>query len=141
MNKTAITIGILSLMVTAALVYKQVQQESNEQAVLEQSGSSTLSLEAVNENSDITPSPIELAEPVIIQSSGAQAVKVTSLTSKTNTANSAASSHDEPADHRGAAEPKHHGHEHAEPRRRPEDNSIIPPGEPKKPLPESKGNN
>ncbi len=43
------------------------------------------------------------------------------------------------ADHDSSHQAQHHGHEHRHPRRHPEDNSIIPPGEPKKPLPIIKG--
>ena len=44
-----------------------------------------------------------------------------------------------PADHDSSHQAQHHGHEHHHPRRHPEDNSIMPPGEPKKPLPKIKG--
>lgn len=44
--------------------------------------------------------------------------------------------HEKPADHLSASQPKAHGHEHSQHQRHPEDNSIIPPGEPKKPVPE-----
>ncbi len=44
-----------------------------------------------------------------------------------------------PADHASTNQANHHGHEHQQPRRHPEDNSIIPPGEPKKPLPNEQG--
>jgi len=47
--------------------------------------------------------------------------------------------HNKPADHDGNRQAKHHGHEHEKVRRHPEDNSIIPPGEPKKPLPKQEG--
>ncbi len=47
--------------------------------------------------------------------------------------------HSKPADHDGNRHAKHHGHEHEKVRRHPEDNSIIPPGEPKKPLPKKQG--
>ena len=46
--------------------------------------------------------------------------------------------HNKPADHMSANLPEHHGHEHDQPRRHPIDNSIMPPGEPKKPLPTEK---
>ncbi len=44
-----------------------------------------------------------------------------------------------PADHDSSHQAQHHSHEHHHPRRHPEDNSIMPPGEPKKPLPKIKG--
>ncbi len=47
----------------------------------------------------------------------------------------------QPVEHTSTYQAHHHTHEHKEPRRHPEDNSLIPPGEPKKPLPNYKGEN
>ena len=74
-----------------------------------------------------------------LQSSEVQAnAESSSATSSKAKDRVVAQSHQLPADHRSASQPKAHGHENQ--RRHPEDNSLLPPGEPKKPLPTEQGN-
>jgi hypothetical protein len=138
MNKSKIALGVLCVVVTATLVYKQAQspeqakQDSISDVVKESRGVPTANLESAN----ALPRSSSLSDTVQAQSSEAQNTRVTSAVKSQNKSNHLPSTHEQPADHRSASQPKHHGHEHAQPKRHPEDNSIIPPGEPKKPVPE-----
>jgi len=144
MNKNKIALGVLFTALIAGFMYSQTPQSNQAKqdtnSDLVEKISKTASESATEDNtiqssgtdsSDLTASRSEdvQRDVDIIQSkslaSGQQKAKVTTQ------------SHEKPADHRSASQPKAHGHENQ--RRNPEDNSLIPPGEPKKPISDSTG--
>ncbi len=138
MNKNKVAIGVIVAAIITTLAYNQTQQpEQPEQS------SNTESVRDVNKgtlassSSDRTvTSPPDAAERNETQIDEVKTASVSSSVTSQNNRKHLASAHEQPADHSGSSQPKHHGHEHSQQRRHPEDNSIIPPGEPKKPLPE-----
>lgn len=141
MNRNKVALGVLCVVVTAILAYNQTQQlgpvkQSSSSTVLKEENNVSLSasLDSTVNNSLATT---ELKK---IQLDGIKTTSLSSSVNKKNSSNHLPSIYVQPADHHSALQPKHHGHEHVQPQRHPEDNSIIPPGEPKKPLPEQKDN-
>jgi len=141
MNRNKVALGVLCVVVTATLAYNQTQQlgqvkQSSSSIVLKEENNVSLSasLDSTVSNS---LAPAELKE---IQLDEIKTTSLSSSVNKQNASNHLPSTYVQPAEHRSARQPKHHGHEHAQQQRHPEDNSIIPPGEPKKPLPEQKDN-
>jgi len=142
MNKNKIILAVLCVAVTAAVAYQQTR--SPEQ--VQQSTADKVHL------GDNQPAPVKGVERVQQERGAAESRQSTASTAasthrnvnpeakRENKVSALSQSHDKPADHNSARQPKAHGHEHAQQRRHPEDNSIIPPGEPKKPLPENQGN-
>ncbi|PKI13042.1 hypothetical protein [Colwellia sp. 12G3] len=143
MDKSKVVLGIICAAIVAGLIYNQEESASEiEQGVtsqaLEQSNKSTLTntLESsINKESISEPTLLTGQESVDRQHNSSTSSIVSSKTSQ-NIVSVLAKTDDKPADHFSDNQPKHHGHEHEQQRRNPEDNSIIPPGEPKKPLPE-----
>jgi len=144
MDKNKIALGALFSAVTAGLVYSQIplsQQDKQDinSGLVEKVGESALVNTA--ENNTIQTSGIDSRQLTASQSKGVQGsgdiIQSKSLASDQNKTKVAFQSHEKPADHRSASQPKIHGHENQ--RRNPEDNSLIPPGEPKKPLPDATG--
>lgn len=137
MNKSKVALGVLCVVVTATLAYnqaklpEQVQPDENGEVVI---GASDLSESIANTNDTaLVSNPADISNFVQVESIEAQTASVSrSAKNKNYLGNGLA----QPADHRSASQPKHHGHEHDAQQRHPEDNSIIPPGEPNKPLPE-----
>ena len=148
MTKTKVALGILFVGITAGLIYNQIQpanqaqQGKGEKTAL----TSTLESTSINTNEGLADSAqLTAAPPNTMNNSGkntegnsdAISAVAPSASSQSN-AKLLANKHQQPADHRSAQQPKAHGHENQ--RRHPENNSLIPPGEPKKPLqnPEAK---
>jgi len=142
MNKSKVALGILCVVVTATLAYNQAQ--SPEQVQLGKNGGVVIGAsdesESIGSTNYATPaaSSVDTSNSVQVESVEAQTASVSGSADNQKNNNFLARAHDQPADHRGASQPKHHGHEHVAQQRHPEDNSIRPPGEPKKPLPEQK---
>jgi hypothetical protein len=146
MNKTKVALGVLCVVVTAAFAYDQIQSQTPEPG-LETTNGKVLNNASTRKSTE--PTPIErgldknttLSAPPSVPSLGVSNPPVGSpVASSNNKVRVQAQSHNKPADHSGARQPKAHGHEHEQQRRHPEDNSIIPPGEPKKPVPKQENN-
>jgi len=145
MNKSKIALVAICVVVTAALAYNQaqlsehVEQAENDKVLNQIPTSKSIDgtrLERGAAKNKPLSAPPSIPSPIV-----GNADLATPVVKSNDKASVQAQSHNKPADHSGANQPKHHGHEHAQQRRHPEDNSIIPPGEPKKPLPEQKNNN
>lgn len=144
MNKNKIALGVLSVVITAGLIYSQLplsddaQQISNNNSV-EAASKSTVANAVKNtttKNNRAGSTLLNSTQPNDVQDS-AEISASNTLASSQNKKSVIAKSHQQPADHRSASQPKAHGHENQH--RHPEDNSLIPPGEPKKPLPNKEG--
>lgn len=139
MNKSKVALGIICVVVTATLAYNQAQ--SPEQVQLGKNGEVVIGASDESESIASTNHATPVASSVDtsnLEPIEAQTASVSGLSENQKNNNYLARAHDQPADHHGATQPKPHGHEHVAQHRHPEDNSIIPPGEPKKPLPEQK---
>jgi hypothetical protein len=144
MNKNKIALGVLFAVVTAGFVYSQVplsnqaKQDTNSDIAEKVIKSASMSAAENNmiqtsasDNNHLTASRSEDVQQDV------DIIQSKALVSVQNKVKATRQSHEKPADHRSASQPKAHGHENQ--RRHPEDNSLIPPGEPKKPLSESVG--
>jgi len=146
MNKTKVALGLTCVVAIAALAYNQIQTQPLE-PVLQVTKGKVLNQAPTKSTEHTrlergTAENSQLSAPPSIPSPSVGNVPVgTPIVQSNNKASVQARSHNKPADHSGASQPKHHGHEHAQQKRHAEDNSIIPPGEPKKPLPEKNNNN
>jgi hypothetical protein len=144
MNKNKVALGVLFTALLAGFLYNQVplsdqvKQGINSDLTEEISKSASVS---TTENNTIENSTIESNQLAVSQSKYvepiADIIQSKPLESDQNKVKITTQSHEKPADHRSAAQPKAHGHENQ--RRNPEDNSLIPPGEPKKPISDSAG--
>ncbi len=138
MNQNTVAIGVFGVVVTAALAFNQAQPP--EQAQVNSSGKGVIEstvLSHVNSNAaKVVASLGGPSEPQKEQPTEEQSTKMMTVVKSQHNSHNLTSTHEQPADHYSASQPKHHGHEHVKPRRRLEDNSLMPPGEPKKPLPE-----
>ena len=142
MNKTKVALGILFVGITAGLIYNQIQPANQAQHGVEDKTALTSTLESTSNNDGLADNAQLTATPSnTVNSSGkniegnSDAISAVALSADSQSnARLLANKHQQPADHRSAQQPKAHGHEHQG--RHPENNSLIPPGEPKKPLPE-----
>ena len=138
MNKTKVALGILFVGITAGLIYNQMQPGNQAQQGQEDKTALTSTLVSTSNNKGLADSVQLTAIPSNAVNSRVQnSDTISSVDSSTSSQNNAIfleNKHQLPADHRSAQQPKHHGHENQ--RRHPENNALIPPGEPKKPLPE-----
>ncbi len=138
MNKNKIALGVIFATIITTLAYNQSQQPEQ----LEQSSNSKTVKDA---NKVILPSSnsgstvISSSSAAIrseVRVSEAQTASVSSSVRNQTNSNHLPRAPEEAADYLSSTQPKHHGHEHNQQRRHPEDGSLIPPGEPKKALPE-----
>ena len=133
MNKTKVSFGILFVGITAGLIYNQMQPaQQGQQDKTTLISTSTSNNKRLADSVQITATPSNIVHNSVQNSDAISSVD--SSTSSQNNARVLTNKHQLPADHRSAQQPKHHGHENQ--RRHPENNSLIPPGEPKKTLPE-----
>jgi len=146
MNKTKVALSVVCVVAIAALAYNQAQTQPPE-PVLQATKGEVLNQAPTTKGTEHTrlergsAENTPLSAPPSIPSPGVGNAPVgTPVAKSSNKVRVQTESHNKPADHSGARQPKAHGHEHAQQRRHPEDNSVIPPGEPKKPLPEQKNN-
>ncbi|GAW94551.1 MULTISPECIES: hypothetical protein [Colwellia] len=147
MNKNKVIFGILFVGIAAGLIYNQIQPANQAQQGKEDTSALSSTLVGSSNNEGLVDSALLTATPSNTVNNSGQNTKgnsdaIHSLDSSASSEISArvvVNKHQQPADHRSAQQPKPHGHENQ--RRHPENNSLIPPGEPKKPLPtqESKG--
>ncbi|WP_057832613.1 hypothetical protein [Colwellia sp. TT2012] len=147
MNKTKVALAILFVGITAGLIYNQIQPANQAQQGKEDQSAVTSTFSGGSKNEELVDSALLTATPSNIVNKSGQNTKgnsdaihsVDSSASSEISARVLANKHQQPADHRSAQQPKPHGHENQ--RRHPENNSLIPPGEPTKPLPaqENKG--
>jgi hypothetical protein len=144
MNKNKVALGVLFTALAAGFLYSQVplsnqvKQGTNSDLTEEISKSASVS---TTEHITIENSAIDSNQLAASQSKDgepiADIIQSKYLEMDQNKAKVTTQSHEKPADHRSASQPKAHGHENQ--RRNPEDNSLIPPGEPKKPISDSAG--
>ena len=136
-NKTKVVVGILFLGVAAGLIYNQIQPANQAQQDKEDNTALTSTLDSSSNNEGLADNAQLTATPSNTVNNSLQSddtnSSVDSSASNQKNVSVLANKHQLPADHRSASQPKPHGHEKQ--RRHPEDNSLIPPGEPKKPLP------
>ncbi|NQZ25946.1 MAG: hypothetical protein HRT55_06485 [Colwellia sp.] len=147
MNKTKVALGILFVGITAGLIYNQIQPANQAQHGIEDKKVLTSTLESSSkndglaDNAQLTATPLNTVNNSRKNTEGDSDVISAAAPSANSDSNARllANKHQQPADHRSAQQPKAHGHENQH--RHPENNSLIPPGEPKKPLPnqETKG--
>ncbi|KGJ91177.1 hypothetical protein [Colwellia psychrerythraea] len=144
MNKNKIALGVLCAVLASGFVYQQMSLSNQDQQ-----GTNRSSAEEVNkptvasaiENSTPTTTHSGIDRPLLAPPQPSDIhvnTDSSSVTSSKTKDRVVAQSHQLPADHRSASQPKAHGHENQH--RHPEDNSLLPPGEPKKPLPTEEGN-
>jgi len=144
MNKNKIAVGVLFTALIAGFMYSQTPQSNQAKkdtnSDLVEKISKTAS-ESATEDNTLQSSGTESKQLTASQSKDAQRsvdiIQNKSIASVQNKTKVTTQSHEKPADHRSASQPKAHGHENQ--RRNPEDNSLIPPGEPKKPISDSTG--
>ena len=147
MNKTKVALGILFVGITAGLIYNQIQPANQTQHGIGDKTALTSTLEITSnndglaDNAQLTATPLNTVNNSRKNTEGDSDVISAAAPSANSDSNARllANKHQQPADHRSAQQPKAHGHENQH--RHPENNSLIPPGEPKKPLPnqETKG--
>ena len=134
------------VVITSIYAYQSAQLTNNVQQVPEKSHlDNTVIIKG--EKSANSPQPdstdILVSKPAKVGVNKQGGSTITGTSTKVSQTEIAAhknqSQHNKPADHDGNRQAKHHGHEHEKVRRHPEDNSIIPPGEPKKPVPKQEG--
>jgi hypothetical protein len=139
MNKSTIVLGVLCVAVTATLVYNQAQlPEQVQQGSSDAVDIGLINPATVKNNTNkigSVDSSIGTSAQVKVQLTKDPHVSDVSAIKDKNNHDYLASAHEKPADHRSDTQPKPHGHEHSIQRRNREDNSLIPPGEPKKSLP------
>ena len=137
MNKNKIALGVLSAVIITGFAYQQMPLSNQDQQ-----GANSNLIEEVNkptlasENVSITTKNSSIDSTLLThpQSNDVQInTDIISASSSQTKTRVVVKSPQLPADHHSASQPKAHGHEHQ--RRHPEDNSLLPPGEPKKPLP------
>ena len=146
MNKNKIALGVLCAVLVSGFVYQQMSLSSQDQQGTNSNSAEEVdkailasAVESSSTKTTTTNSGIDRTLLTPLQSSEVQAnAESSSATSSKAKDRVVAQSHQLPADHRSASQPKAHGHENQ--RRHPEDNSLLPPGEPKKPLPTEQGN-
>jgi hypothetical protein len=140
-----VVLGVVCAAIVAGLIYNQQESVSEpllsvDSEILEKVNKSRLAntLES-STNKESTPSNILLTE---VQSADFtddnSASSIASSADSSNQVNVQAQKHEQSADHFSDQQPKAHGHENQ--RRNREDNSLIPPGEPKKALPKQDNN-
>lgn len=133
-NKVAL--GVVCAALATVLIYNQQEPASELQLkVIEQVSKSRLSNTFENTmNKESIPDSTLLTneEPRYGNSTSSTTLSVSSQNQENVQA------HEQPADQFSGQQPKAHGHENQ--RRNREDNSLIPPGEPKKPLPNQDNN-
>ncbi|PKG85367.1 hypothetical protein CXF85_07200 [Colwellia sp. 75C3] len=148
MNKNKVLLGVICAAIATGFIYNQ-QESANESQlgvnseVIEQSSKSKLTnaLDSTTNKESITDGTLVTAvASEELQDDNATSLIIPSISSQQKVS-VLSKADNKPSDHFSENQPKHHGHEHDQQKRHPEDNSIIPPGEPKKPLPEqqSKG--
>ena len=135
-NKTKVALGILFVGITAGLIYNQIQPANQAQQDIGDKTALTSTNEGLADSAQLTATPLNTVNNSGQNTEGnSDAISAVALSaSSESNARLLANKHQQPADHRSAQQPKAHGHENQ--RRHPENNSLIPPGEPKKPLPE-----
>ncbi|MCJ8296237.1 MAG: hypothetical protein MJK15_17700 [Colwellia sp.] len=140
-NKTKVALGILFVGITAGLIYNQIQPANQAQQDIGDKTALTSTNEGLADSAQLTATPLNTVNNSGQNTEGnSDAISAVALSaSSESNARLLANKHQQPADHRSAQQPKAHGHENQH--RHPENNSLIPPGEPKKPLPnqETKG--
>lgn len=139
-QKTKVALGILFVGVIAGLIYNQMKPAN--QAPQGKEDKTTLTSTLLSTSKVLADSAqLTVTPPNTVNNSAQKNNAISSVESSTSSQNNTkvlANKHQLPADHHNAQQPKHHGHENQ--RRHPENNSLIPPGEPKKKLPEQKVN-
>lgn len=144
MNNNKVVLGVICGVIAAGIIYSQAPpsnqiNEGEGTELLEEANNGTLSSTtdiATSQNSAIESTLLTLSQ----QGLGENNTDVKAVASVSSQAKISVlkHSHQKPADHQSASQPKAHGHENQ--RRHPEDNSLIPPGEPKKPVLNSNNN-
>ncbi len=145
MNKNKIVLGVLCAVLVSGFVYQQIPVSNQDQQGVnsnsaEEVNKATLANAIESSTNKTTTTNSDFDRPLLTtpQASEVQANADGSLATSSKTNDRVVSqSHQLPADHHSASQPKTHGHENQH--RHPEDNSLIPPGEPKKPLPTEQG--
>jgi hypothetical protein len=138
MNKNKIALGVLCAAIVVGLIYNQDESENDNQQgvnskILGEGGKSTLTntLESSTNKDSITESVLLSNTDSAVVQVGNSTSPATSAMISENKSSVQVHEHEQPTDHLSEQQPKAHGHENQ--RRNREDNSLMPPGEPKKP--------